>query len=82
MWRCHTLTDMPATGFSYVRRGDGSVVVTHRGRHAITVRGARAARFLAEVEDDPQQVMARWTGDYRRGNERVARDHPRNQSRR
>ncbi|MEU9794955.1 hypothetical protein AB0E27_30905 [Streptomyces sparsogenes] len=27
---------------------------------------------------DPQEVMARWTGDYRRGNERTARDHPRN----
>ena len=27
---------------------------------------------------DPQLVMARWTGDYRRGNERTARAHPRN----
>jgi hypothetical protein len=44
-----------------------------------TVRGGRAAVFLAEVEqDDPQQVMARWTGQYRHGNERTAKNHPRN----
>jgi len=43
------------------------------------VRGDRAAAFLAEVgQDDPQQVMARWTGQYRRGNERTAKNHPRN----
>jgi hypothetical protein len=55
------------------------VVITHHGRPATTLRGDRAARFLAEVEGgDPQEVMARWTGNYRRGNERTARNHPRN----
>jgi hypothetical protein len=67
-------------GFEYVERADGSVLITHRGRSATTLRGARAAEFLAEVDDDPQQVMARWTGNYRRGNERVARQHPRNRT--
>jgi hypothetical protein len=34
---------------------------------------------LAKVEqDDLQQVMARWTGQYRHGNERTAKNHPRN----
>jgi hypothetical protein len=66
-------------GFDYRLRGDGSVVVTHGGRTATTLRRGRAAAFLAEVEaGDPQEVMARWTGNYRRGNERTARDHPRN----
>jgi hypothetical protein len=66
-------------GFEYSVRADGSVLVRHRGRTATTVRGSRAAEFLAEVErDDPQQVMARWTGQYRRGNERTAKHHPRN----
>ncbi|WP_230084189.1 hypothetical protein [Nocardioides marmotae] len=45
---------------------------------AATLRGGRAAEFLAEVEDDPQLAMARWTGNYRHGNERTARQHPRN----
>ncbi|WP_182524285.1 hypothetical protein [Nocardioides dongkuii] len=68
----------PADGFEYVRRADGSVIITHHGRVAATLRGGRAAEFLAEVDDDPQLVMARWTGNYRHGNERVARQHPRN----
>jgi hypothetical protein len=67
-----------AQGFRYVERADGSVVITHQGRTAGTLRGGRAAEFLAEVEADPQLVMARWTGNYRRGNERTARQHPRN----
>jgi hypothetical protein len=70
---------MPApSGFDWHRRGD-DVIVTHHGRTATTLRGGRARRFLDEIAaGDPQQVMARWTGNYRRGNERTARDHPRN----
>ena len=65
-------------GFAYAARADGSVVITHHGRPATTLRGGRAAEFLAEVDDDPQGVMARWTGNYRHGNERTAKNHPRN----
>lgn len=74
---------MPApNGFDYTVRGDGSVTITHHGRPASTLRGGRAAEFLAEVDGgDEQEVMARWTGNYRRGNERQARDHPRNRGR-
>ncbi len=67
-------------GFTYERHRDDSVVITHRGRTAATLRGGRAERFLAEVgSGDAQLVMARWTGAYKFGNERVARSHPRNQ---
>jgi len=60
----------PPTGFEYVVRGD-DVLITHRGKTAATLRGAPAERFLAKVaRDDPQHVMARATGNYRRGNER------------
>ncbi|MEU8775275.1 hypothetical protein [Streptomyces sp. NPDC048606] len=66
-------------GFTYDVRGDGTVVITHRGRAAGTLRGGRADKFLAEVgSGDAQLVMARWTGAYKFGNERMARDHPRN----
>ncbi|GAA1854049.1 hypothetical protein [Asanoa iriomotensis] len=65
-------------GFTFEQRADGSVLILHRGRVATTLRGARAREFLAEVDDDPQHVMARWTGNYRHGNERTARNHPRN----
>ncbi|MEE1937993.1 hypothetical protein V1L54_00925 [Streptomyces sp. TRM 70361] len=71
---------MPAPrGFAYRRHRDGTVTVTHHGRPAGTLRGEHARRFLAEAAaGDPQQVMARRTGNHRRGNERTARDHPRN----
>ncbi|MEV4417812.1 hypothetical protein [Catellatospora sp. NPDC049609] len=74
---------MPAPqGFDYAVRGDGTVAVSHRRAVVTLLRGDRAARFLAEVEaGDPQEVMARWTGNYRHGNERTARNHPRNAGR-
>ncbi|MFC8824381.1 hypothetical protein ACFT9I_03370 [Streptomyces sp. NPDC057137] len=72
----------PPAGFSYERHADGSVVITHQGRVASTLRGGRADKFLAQVEGgDAQLVMARWTGAYKFGNERTARDHPRNRGR-
>lgn len=69
---------MPADGFDFDVRHDGTVVISHHGRRATVLRGARAEEFLVEVDDDPQGVMARWTGNYKRGNERQARQHPRN----
>ncbi|MFE3247326.1 hypothetical protein [Streptomyces sp. NPDC059209] len=70
------------SGFSYERHTDGTVVITHQGRVASTLRGGRADKFVAQVgAGDAQLVMARWTGAYKFGNERVARDHPRNRGR-
>lgn len=67
------------SGFAFEQRRDGSVVIVHRGRTAATLRGGRAEKFLAEVAaGDAQLVMARWTGTYKFGNERTARNHPRN----
>jgi hypothetical protein len=66
-------------GFEWERRKNGDVVITHRGRVATTLRGDRAADFLVEAESDgAQDLMARLTGNYKRGNERAARQHPRN----
>lgn len=68
------------SGFAYTVRG-GEVRITHHGRHATTLRGAAAREFLDAVDADPQLLMARVTGDYRRGNERLAKQHPRNRGR-
>lgn len=66
-------------GFDWTEHRDGEVRITHHGRHASTLRGARAADFLEDVESgDPQELMARVTGNYKHGNERFARQHPRN----
>lgn len=60
------------TGFAFAERKGGEVVVTHHGRRAAVLRGRAAERFLADVESgDPQAVMARVTGNYKRGNERL-----------
>jgi hypothetical protein len=58
------------------------VHLSHRGRPATVLRGDDAAAFLRESEtaDEAalQELMARLTGNYKRGNERTAGRHPRN----
>ena len=65
------------SGFEFAVRGD-EVVIRHNGTTAAVLRGARAEEFLVDVEHgDAQPLMARLTGNYRRGTERTARQHPR-----
>lgn len=70
---------MPAaSGFHFAERGT-SVAISHNGRVVTVLRRSAAARFLTDIErTDPQLLMARVTGNYRRGNERTARKHDRN----
>lgn len=60
--------------FSWARRADASVVVSYDGSAVTTLRGSAAARFLERVdgadEAAAQQLMARVTGNFKRGNER------------
>ena len=64
-------------GFSFEVHGS-AVVVSHHGRRAATLRGVTAERFLADVASgDAQELMARATGNYKRGNERAGKQHPR-----
>jgi hypothetical protein len=68
---------MPSpAGFSYEREG-AAVAIYHRGRRAAVLRGRAAERFLLDLERrDPQQLMARATGNYKRGNERAGKRSP------
>jgi hypothetical protein len=63
-------------GFSYKVRKSGDVEVLHCGKLAATLRGRDAADFLAKAErsteSQAQMLMARVTGNYKRGNERIA----------
>ena len=69
-------------GFTFRARKNGEVQILHRGTLATTLRGAAAADFRADVTNcgptDAQQLMARVTGNYKHGNERLAASHPRN----
>ena len=59
------------SGFTYTRRKNGEVIIKHNGRKVAVLRGERARKFLNRVESrDPQEVMARMTGNYKRGNEK------------
>ena len=69
-------------GFSYRRLKTGELEVMHRGRRAGTLGGRDAEDFLTELQDlgsaGEQQLMARITGNYKHGNERLAGQHQRN----
>jgi hypothetical protein len=69
-------------GFAWRVRKSGEVEVTHHGRLAAILRGQQAVRLLAVAADPTapaaQQLMARLTGNYKRGNERKAGSLPRN----
>lgn len=61
--------------FTWQATKDGRVRISWRGRVVTTLAGSRAARFLREVEsasgeDEAQLLMARVTGNFKRGNER------------
>lgn len=78
-----TTTDSPPDlGFTFEARANGDVIIFHRHRLAATLRGQAAKTFLAQGDSlsdaELQQVMARLTGNYKRGNERKAARHPRN----
>ena len=65
-------------GFAYREGNKGQVTIFRRGRLAVTLRGERAVKFLTAAaqgtDDAQQQLMARWTGNYKQGNERRAND--------
>jgi hypothetical protein len=64
----------PASGFSWNATKDGRVRIAHRGRVVTTLAGEAASSFRrrAEAADDAgqQALMARATGNFKRGNER------------
>ena len=58
-------------GYGFDVRKSGEVVITRNGERVATLRGDAAQKFLRKAgEGNPQQVMARATGNYKRGNER------------
>ena len=59
--------------FDYRIAKSGEVRISRGGRVVTVVRGAEAARLagrLGESEAQDQQLLARVTGNYKRGNER------------
>ena len=69
-------------GFTWRTQRTGEVVISHHGKQATILRGDAASDFREDMEmtsfADQQQIMARLTGNYKHGNEREAKNHPRN----
>jgi hypothetical protein len=68
------LSDEP---FSWQTRADGAIVIRYHEAPVTLLRGRAAERFATRVSaGDPaaaQQLMARATGNFKRGNERRGR---------
>lgn len=86
--RTHEATQDPKNGdpagdygFSYQATQGGDVLIRRDGGIVTRLRNDAARSFLADVvgaeEADAQETMARYTGNYKRGNERSAREHRR-----
>jgi hypothetical protein len=63
--------------FAWASTQDGRVRISWRGKVVTTLADGPAARFLEQVEhadgDAEQLLMARATGNFKRGNERSRR---------
>ena len=65
------LADEP---FSYLARADGTIVIRYHAAPVTLLRGKAAARFTTRISTadaaGAQQLMARATGNFKRGTER------------
>lgn len=73
-----SLADEP---FDYEETQDGRIRITYHGRVVTTVSGTAARRLSERLEKagprDAQILMAKATGNFKRGNERRGRDRDR-----
>jgi len=60
--------------FDYQATKNGKVLIYWYGKHVTTLAGTQAAKFLRQIDGQDevgeQLVMARFTGNFKRGNER------------
>jgi len=72
---------MSHLGFSYKNKGS-TIVILRQGQSVTVLRGAKAMEFEEKVsgmdEAAAQQLMARVTGNYKRGNEKRAKSKHKN----
>lgn len=66
--------------FEYRITKSGLVQISRGGQQVVTVAGPRAEQLIAKLgvdDDTDQQLLARATGNYRRGNERQGKQRGR-----
>lgn len=72
------MADQFAEAFTHLTTKDGRVLVRWHGQQIATVAGTEAAQLVAKLATanraQRQQLLARATGNFKRGNERPARE--------
>lgn len=67
--------------FTYDATKDGRVLIYFRGKHVTTLSKLKAQKFLSQIEDaedrTAQLIMAKATGHFKHGNERVGKQSQR-----
>lgn len=60
--------------FSYLSSKDGRILIYWNGRQVMTLKGDKARKLLAQLtdaeSDQAQLLLAKVTGNFKRGNER------------
>ena len=66
-------------GFTFSTHKNGDIVIFHHGKAATRFRGKDAIKYINQLElssfNAQQLLMAKLTGNYKRGNERSAKKH-------
>jgi hypothetical protein len=66
--------EVPGAPYAFRTTADGKVFISWQGRPVMTLKGDRAASFLKKIagldERRQQLIMARITGNFKRGSER------------
>lgn len=64
--------------FGYRTGKDGKVFISWEGKQVMILKGKEASRFLGKIQGlehkKAQLVMAKLTGNFKRGNERLAQE--------
>ena len=63
--------------FTYRVTKDGKVFISYEGRQVTILSGGKAEKFIASIErvegKEAQLVMAKITGNFKRGNEKLGK---------
>ncbi len=69
-------------GFVHAVAKNGTVLIRREGQLVTSLRGAKATAFLKKIDAldffGQQHWMARMTGNYKRGNEKLSKNHLKN----
>jgi hypothetical protein len=62
--------------FTYRITKDKKAFISYHGKQVMTLSGSKAKKFIADIADargkDAQLIMAKVTGNFKRGNEKLS----------